>query len=104
MAITSSATCLMCPELWNIEITKIFPNDRYIKNVENYNELSSNTIIVPEKGKTACDFYNSYVHIIPSRHRSSNKSNPMNGYHYGSNLARDMMTQTIDGIGAHMPW
>jgi len=92
------------PELLKYRDYKNIPKDRYKKNVENYKKLSSKYNKLFRKAKLPVIFithnvpYNTPLDIIV------NKSNPMNGYHYGSNLARDMIEKhkPLICIGAHM--
>jgi Icc-related predicted phosphoesterase len=95
------------PELLKYRNYKNVSKDRYKKNVERYNTLSTKytkLFFKAKKSKRPIIFLSHNVPFNTPLDKINNKDSPMNGRHYGSNLTRDMIVKhkPILCIGGHM--
>lgn len=92
------------PELLKYRYYKNIPKDRYKINVQNYKKLLKKYDKLFKKAKLPVILLAHNVPYNTPLDKIVNKSSPMNGKHYGSNLAREMILRhkPLLCIGAHM--
>jgi len=95
------------PELLKYRDYKNIPKNRYAKNIRNYKKLTKKYDKFFKKAKKSASPVIFLSHNVPFNtplDKIVNKNSSRNGYHYGSNLARDMILKhkPLMSIGGHM--